>query len=100
VLLVNQQSLGHHWLRLKLKGKGPNSAAIGARVELVAGGVTQRRQVMPTHSYLSQVELPLTFGLGEASRVDSVTITWPDGSQQKLGEVAIDRLVEVQQAAS
>ncbi|MEE8522733.1 MAG: VCBS repeat-containing protein [Thermoanaerobaculia bacterium] len=48
LLLRNDQDLGHHWLRLRLEGAPPNRDAIGARVELVAGGVTQRRQVTPT----------------------------------------------------
>jgi hypothetical protein len=82
LLLRNDQALGHHWVRLVLEGLPPNRDAIGAWVELEAGGVTQRRQVMPTRSYLSQVELPLTFGLGEHDSIDSVRIIWPDGSEQ------------------
>jgi hypothetical protein len=89
VLLRNDQQLGHHWLRLRLEGRASNRSAIGARVELTAGGVRQRRLVMPTRSFLSQVELPLTFGLGAAKRVDALRVTWPDGQVQ---HVAIDRL--------
>jgi len=97
LLLRNDQQLGHHWLRLRLKGRSPNRDAIGARVEVSAGGVTQRRQVMPARSYLSQVELPLTFGLGETAQVDSVRIYWPDGSTQTLTDVPLDRPVVVEQ---
>ncbi len=86
VLLRNDQQLGHGWVRLKLEGTGENRDAIGAWVELRAGGMVQRRQVMPTRSYLSQVELPLTFGLGEAAAVESVQIRWPDGTLQQLRE--------------
>jgi hypothetical protein len=39
---------------------------------------------MPTRSYLSQVELPVTFGLGEAAQIDSVTVIWPDGLKQSV----------------
>ena len=81
LLLRNDQQLGHHWLRVKLIGSSSNRDAIGARVELVADGIIQRRQVMPTCSYLSQVELPITFGLGETTQT-SVRITWPNGSVQ------------------
>ena len=90
VLLRNDQQLGHHWLRLKLVGSGSNWQAIGARVELAAGGVTQRRQVMPTRSYLSQSELPVTFGLGRAESVQSLVVTWPDGTTQSVTDIAAD----------
>jgi len=88
-LLRNDQQLGHHWLRVRLEGRRANRSAIGARVELTAGGVRQRRLVMPTRSYLSQVELPLTFGLGDAKRVDALRVTWPNGQVQ---HVAVDEL--------
>jgi hypothetical protein len=83
LLLRNEQTLGHHWLRLRLVGRRCNRDAIGAWVEVKPnGGPVQRRQVMPTRSYLSQVELPVTFGLGEATFAESVTVLWPDGSRQ------------------
>ncbi len=97
LLLVNQQQTGHHWLRLRLIGKAPNRDALGAWVELAAGGVTQRRQVMPTRGYLSQVEPTLTFGLGGATAVDSLEVTWPDGSRQAIDGLAVDRAHVVEQ---
>ena len=97
VLLRNDQQLGHHWLRLKLVGKAPNRDAIGARVALSAGGVTQYRDLMPTRSYLSQVELPVTFGLGDHAAVDAVTITWPDGATQSLLPAEVDTTLTVTQ---
>jgi hypothetical protein len=46
---------------------------------------------MPTRSYLSQSELPVTIGLGDASKVDGVEIKWPSGTDQKLEQVQVDR---------
>ena len=97
LLLRNNQKLGHHWLRVKLIGTRSNRDAIGAWVELVAGGTTQRRQVMPTRSYLSQVELPITFGLGDSTAIDLLRITWPDGTVQELKDVAVDTDMKVLQ---
>lgn len=97
LVIKNEQALGHHWLRVKLEGKTPNKDAIGAWVELSAGGNTQRRQVMPTKSYLSQSELPITFGLGTATKVDKLVVKWPDGTTQDVPEVGIDRLETVRQ---
>ncbi len=97
LLLRNDQDLGHHRLRVRLVGRAPNRDAIGAWVKLSAGGVVQRRQVMPTRSYLSQVEPTVTFGLGAATRVDSLKVVWPDASEQVVEDVIVDRLRVVEQ---
>jgi tetratricopeptide (TPR) repeat protein len=99
-LLRNEQALGRHWLRCRLVGAAGNPDALGARVEVVAGGRTQWRTVMPTRSYLSQVELPVTFGLGDAGLVESLSVTWPDGSTQQLTDVAVDQELVIRQDAS
>jgi hypothetical protein len=91
-LLRNDQQTGHHWVRLKLQGKGHNRDAIGAKLELVAGGTSQRRQVMPTRSYQSQSELVLTLGLGLADSVESLTITWPDNTVEIVDQLEVDQL--------
>jgi hypothetical protein len=99
LLLRNDQSLGHHWLRVRLEDPGSkNRDALGAWVELTAGGRTQRRNLMPTRSYLSRVELPLTFGLGDATAVESVKVTWPDGGVQEIeGDgIAVDQEMTVE----
>lgn len=91
-LLRNDQKLGHHWLRLKLVGKKSNRDAIGAQVTVAAGGRKMYQQVMPTRSYLSQVELPLTFGLGDDEVIEQITILWPSGAKTELKSLAIDKL--------
>lgn len=97
-LLRNDQKLGHHWARFHLTGSGKsNRDAIGAVIELRCGDVKQRRQVMPTRSYLSQVELPVTFGLGKTEQIDSVRIRWPDGSTQELEILKADQTHRVRQ---
>jgi len=97
LLLRNDQNLGHHWLRLKLIGSKSNRDAIGAWIKVRIGNQTLSRQVMPTRSYLSQCELPVTIGLGDANRVDSVEILWPDGSVQKLDPPRLDALSVIRQ---
>ncbi len=95
LLLRNDQKLNHHWIRLKLIGTKSNRDAIGAWLKVHVRGHTLSRQVMPTRSYLSQSELPVTIGLGEADKVDSVEIAWPSGQTQRLNSPAIDRLTVV-----
>jgi hypothetical protein len=99
-LLRNDQALGHHWLRVKLVARAPNRDAIGAQVEITAGGTTRRLEVMPTRSYLSQVELPLTFGLGEATAVERLRVVWPDGTTDEVPVPGVDRLLTVVQAGA
>jgi hypothetical protein len=97
LLLRNDQALDHHWLRVKLTGKKSNRDAIGARVTLRAGGLTQTRQVMPARSYLSQSELPVTFGLGKAEQVDALEVTWPAGAKQVVPSPPVDQSITIMQ---
>ena len=61
------------------------------------GGETQTRVVMPTKSYLSQSERELTFGLGEATEIESLVIAWPGGEEQSVEVSSIDELIEITQ---
>ena len=97
LLLRNDQQLAHHWLRIKLIGHTVNRDGIGAWIETVAGGKTQRRQVMPTRSYLSQVELPLTIGLGATDTIEALRVLWPDGTVQEINDVKQDALLVIEQ---
>jgi hypothetical protein len=101
-LLRNDCDLKHHWIRLRLEGDGKrsNRSAIGARLTLEANGVVQRRVVASARGYLSQSELPVTFGLGTATKVDHITIHWPgkDGGEAVIENPVIDQLHVVRQA--
>jgi len=96
-LLRNDQQSGHHWLRVKVQSRQGNHDAIGAWVTLTTGGVRQRRYVVPTRSYLSQVELPLTFGLGMVDQVDSVQVEWPSGGIDERRGVQANTVVSIEQ---
>ena len=92
--LRNEASAGRSWARIKLVGTRSNRDAIGATVELKVGTRLLRGTVMPTRSYLSQSELPVTFGLGRATRTRGATVYWPDGTRQvvdavRLGETTV-----------
>jgi hypothetical protein len=95
VLLRNDQNLHHHWIRLKLVGTKSNRDAIGAWIKVRVNGHSLSRQVMPTKSYLSQSELPVSVGLGKADHIESLEITWPGGLKQKLPPPPIDRLTTI-----
>jgi len=94
-LFRNDQDLGHHWIRLHLRAPGPNTSAIGSTVEVKLHGRTIVRRVSPYRGYLSQSEMPVTIGLGEAAQIESVIINWHDGSQDTLEEVLLNQAVTI-----
>jgi hypothetical protein len=91
LVLRNDRRNANRSLRLELVGAPPNTSAIGAEVELRLGERILRRRVVPARSYLASVELPLTFGLGDAAAADALTVRWPDGTVQEVpGPIAGD----------
>jgi len=99
-LLRNDQQLDNHWLRFHLQGTRCNRDAIGAWIEIEIDGQLLRRQVMPTRSYLSQSEAPVTFGLGKATSIESARVTWPDGTTAEIEISEVDQVVEVIQKSA
>jgi enediyne biosynthesis protein E4 len=97
LLLRNDLKPGLHWIRLKLVGTKSNRDAIGAWINIRVGGRILSRQVMPTRSYLSQSELPVTIGLGKKDKIESATISWPSGFKQKFNPQT-DRLTVITEA--
>jgi enediyne biosynthesis protein E4 len=71
-------------IRLQLVGMQSNRDAIGALVRLESGGMTQTRTVKSGSSYLSQSELPLTFGLGKRDQAERIVIQWPNGRTEEF----------------
>ncbi|MGF1642559.1 MAG: CRTAC1 family protein [Thiotrichales bacterium] len=98
VLLRNDQTTGHHFLRVALRGTRANRNGLGARVELTAGGVTQRREVSPTRGYLTQSERTLTFGLGPQAQVERLRVVWPGGEEQIVSVDRVNTTLVVEQS--
>ena len=87
-LYRNDQSAGNRSIRFRLVGTKSNRDAIGATVRVFANGLTQSRMVKGGSSYLSQSELPLTFGLAGQDRVQRVVIDWPTGRTEEFKNLA------------
>jgi hypothetical protein len=98
-LFRNDGGNTNHWIRLSLSGQASNRSAIGAKVSLAAGGSVRRLQLFPAKSYLSSVEFPLTFGLGQLGVAEEVTITWPSQKVTRLRDLRADRHYRVDEAA-
>ena len=82
--LLENRGGQNRWLTLKLIGTRSNRDAIGARVTVTAGNLTQVREVQSGSSYLSQNDIRLHFGLGKYSQVDRMEIRWTSGLQERI----------------
>ena len=94
-LFLNTNTGLNHRILFKLIGTKSNRAAIGARVTIHAGGMTQFDEVRSGASYLSQNDLRLHFGLGSASRIDLVEVRWPAGKTESFKDVAADKIYTI-----
>lgn len=94
VLLRNDRDPGNRSLRFRLVGTKSNRDAIGATVQIFHGGASQTRTVKGGSSYLSQSELPVTFGVGRRDRVDRVVLTWPSGRTEEFPNVVSGKSYE------
>jgi hypothetical protein len=93
-LFRNDQTGGNKSIRIRLVGTKSNRDAIGARVRIFHGGTSQSRLVKGGSSYLSQSELPLTFGLGKREKIDRLVIDWPGGATEEHKNLAAGRAYE------
>jgi hypothetical protein len=86
-LFQNDHTAGNRSIRFQLQGTKSNRDAIGAHVRIFAGGQSQWRLVRGGSSYLSQSEMPVTFGLGKRDKVDKVVIDWPSGRTEEYKDL-------------
>jgi hypothetical protein len=93
-LYRNEQLAGNRIIRFHLVGTESNRDAIGATVRIFHGGASQSRMVKGGSSYLSQSELPATFGLEKRDRIDRVVLDWPSGRTEEYKNLAAGRSYE------
>ena len=95
MILKNQGVPGRHWVSFELAGTKSNRLAIGARIKLIAGGMTQTDEIHSGGSYLSQNDLRVHFGLANAAKIDRVEIRWPSGKSDTLTDLPADQFYSV-----
>src|SRR5207248_2847702 len=94
-LFRNDQTSGNHSVRFRLLGTKSNRDAIGAQVKVFSGGMMQTRTVKSGSSYLSQSELPVTFGLGKRDRIERAVIYWPSGGTDEFKDLAVGKTYQI-----
>jgi enediyne biosynthesis protein E4 len=93
-LYRNDQLAGNRSIRVRLVGTRSNRDGIGAHVRIFHDGASQAQLVKSGSSYLSQSELPLTFGVGKRDRIDRMVVSWPSGRTEEFKSVRAGQAYE------
>lgn len=94
-LFRNDGGNNRNYLHIKVGGELKNSKAIGARIYVTVGGITQMRELRAGSNYMSQNPVEAYFGLGLAQVVDQVRVVWPSGEEITLEDVAVNQLIVI-----
>ncbi len=95
MILKNEGDKTNHWITLELGAKTGNPLAIGARIKLTTGKVVQTEEIRSGGSYLSQNDLRVHFGLGKATKAESIEIRWNSGKIETIKDVAAGKFYAV-----
>ena len=95
LILRNPGIPGQHWVSFELAGTKSNRMAIGARLKIVSGGMTQTDEIHSGGSYISQSDQRVHFGLGKATKIDSLEIRWPSGRVETIKDMEADKFYSV-----
>jgi hypothetical protein len=91
-LLVNQVRYPNHWIAFKTVGTTSNRDGIGARITVRAGKRNLVDEVRSGSSYISNNDMRVHFGLGTATKIDSVTVRWPNGRMETFEDLSVDAI--------
>ena len=97
-ILVNSGGNGHHWLLVAARGRRSNRDAIGAKMKLTtASGLVLHNHVTTSVGFMSSSDKRVHFGLGAEERIESLEIRWPSGQIQRLTDVPVDRVLQIEE---
>ena len=94
-LLRNEGGNRNRFLNVRLVGAKSNRSAIGARVSVTAGGRTLVNEVRSGSTFMSQSDLRLHFGLGQAQTIDRLEVEWPSGAKELVSRVTANSFITV-----
>ena len=97
-LFHNISENGNHWILLKLVGTKSNRMGIGAQIHIVTDdGRSQWNEVTTAVGYTSSSDSRVHFGLGSNLHIKDMEIRWPSGIRQTLHDVAVDRILTIEE---
>jgi enediyne biosynthesis protein E4 len=96
LILMNRGGNGNHWLLVNTVGTRSNRDGVGASIRVTSrNGEEQYGFVRTCGSYASASDRRVHFGLGSATGISRLEVTWPSGIVQTLGNVEIDRVLTI-----
>jgi hypothetical protein len=99
-LLRNDGGNKNNWIKIKLIGTHCNRTAIGARVRVVVGEHKQMDEVHSGGSVMSQSDLRLHFGVGEAKKIDWIEVKWPTTwKTEKFTDVEVNQILTIKEGS-
>ena len=84
-----------NFLSVELRSNAPNTRAIGARIYVTAGNMTQLREIHNGNNFVSQNPAEQHFGLDMASQAESVRVIWPDGTETTRNNISVNQRLTV-----
>jgi hypothetical protein len=96
-ILRNRSGGTNHFVSIKLVGTRSNRDALGARIRMRAGAISQIREIAAAGSYLSQSDTRAHFGLGLSTQIDGLEVSWPSGIRQEFHNVKADQFYVVEE---
>ncbi|MBI4722807.1 MAG: ASPIC/UnbV domain-containing protein, partial [Candidatus Stahlbacteria bacterium] len=91
--LYRNDGSSNHWLEVNLIGSDCNKAAIGARLKIVSGGMSQIKEVTGMTGVASQNSLTVELGLGTHTQVDTLEVRWPCGRVERETNIPADQII-------
>ena len=98
-LLRNEGGNANHWLTVLLIGTKSNRDGIGSARKRSSRGVVQFEQAKGGMGYMSASDSRIHFGLGTRTKIDSLEVTWPSGTVEKLTNVPVDQIIAIKEGA-
>ena len=98
--VLRNDSIGNHWIQIRLRGVNANRDGIGARVQVTSGNLVQVAEVHSGRGYQSHFGTRLHFGLGQRQHVDRIDIRWPGGTRDTVTDLLADRFVTITEGGS
>ena len=94
-LWENTTTNSNNWLKVKLQGVTSNRDGIGSKIEVFANGKSQYRYTLCGEGYLGQNSGTKIFGVGTATNIDYVKVTWPSGTVDQLNNISPNQILNI-----
>ena len=95
----SREQTGNHYVSVQLRGLAGNGFAIGSKIKVYGGGQVFYRELVPSRGFQSSVDYKQVIGLGALTQVDSVVVTWPNGTSSRYDVPRVDQVYAWSQPA-